>query len=848
MTTEGRAVHDLGGSSWLLCEPASRRSWPATVPGSVHLDLLRVGEIPDPFWRTTEQDLRWIGEHDWVYRRAIVLPEQFLRRDHLLLRFYGLDTLARVRINGRNVLRADNMHRTWEVDITHLVGSEEFEVEVAFASPMQAVRRLQRRRPLPGWFDMMCIEGGSWLRKELSNFGWDWGPALVTAGIWRPVEIVAFDVARLGGVHVRQQHTGDSVTLTAAVELERPDTRPLNVTVRASLDDVVVAETTSVSTDPTAEIPLVIDQPQRWWPNGLGEQPLYTVMVELRDGEMVLDQWVRRIGLRTLRLVRDPDEAGERFAFECNGVRFFAKGANWIPADAVLGRSTPDDIRRLIDDAADVHMNMLRVWGGGVYEDDSLYDACDERGISVWQDFMFACATYPTFDPEFFDNVRAEATDNVRRLRHHACLALWCGNNELEQGLVADEWTATTMSWDDYLPLFDVALADVVTRLDPDTSYWPGSPHTPGKSRADANHAEAGDAHLWDVWHGGLPFDWYRTCTHPFVSEFGFQSLPEPRTIEAFTEVGDRNIASPVLDFHQRSSVSGMGGTGNLMRYLLEWFRAPTNFDNAVWQTQILQAIAVGIGVEHWRTRSARTMGALYWQLNDSWPGWSWSSIDFDGRWKALHYAARRFFAPLLVTAVADLGTATVEAHVSNDTLQWVTGEIRTEVTRADGTPVLSQTRPVRIGPQQSQRAGVFRLGKQVLLLGEEDLLAWIDLIVGGEVRSSALATFCPPKRLLLVEPRMSLTVRETHPGVEVLIDVEHPALWTWVTLDGTVAGCSDAFLHVRPGQPVCITLDPDPALSAAEVHPRLVASSLVDTWLEHPDGSTAAPRETRRC
>lgn len=820
------SVHDLGGH-WELCDPVTDRVWPGVVPGSVHLDLLRAGEITDPFLRSNEREVAWIGERKWVYRRRFDLPDDMVGRGRVLLRFHGLDTLATVRLGGRVVLRADNMHRRWDVDITRWVVPAGNELEVTLASPLRAVRSKQLRRPLPGWWAMMCEPGVSWLRKQISNFGWDWGPWLVTSGIWRPVELVAFDGSRLDDVHVRQQHGDGAVTLSVGVWVEQIDRRPRSVVVRVASAGTVVAEGSAEVTAAAAHVPVVIENPSLWWPNGLGDQPLYDVEVDLLDGDSVVDRVRQRVGLRTLELVREPDEQGESFAFACNGLRFFAKGANWIPADAVVGRADPATLRHMVDDAAAVNMNMLRVWGGGVYEDDALYDACDERGICVWQDFMFACATYPAFDAAYLRSVEAEAADNVRRLRHHPSLALWCGNNEVEMGLVGDRWTSTTMSWTDYRRLFDEVLPDVVTRFDPDRAYWPGSPHTPGAGRHDANDPSAGDAHLWGVWHGGEPFEAYRTTTHRFVSEFGFQSLPCPATVESFTEPEDRNLTSPVLDLHQRSTVAGTSGTGHLVRYLLDWFRMPSGFEETIWQTQILQAIAVSIGVEHWRTQAPHTMGALYWQLNDCWPGWSWSSIDYHGRWKALHYAARRFFAPLLLTAVPDPTQGTITVHLCNDRPSTATGVLRLELTRADGTVIRHEQRKVQVGALRSERVAVFSAKDELAKFGAGDVLVWLELLADDEPMSSTLVTFCPPKTLALVEPRLRATLHRD--GVR--LESDHPALWAWPTVEDLDVRWSDSFVHVRPGRPVDLSFESKPALAVAELRRRLVVRSLFDTW-----------------
>jgi beta-mannosidase len=452
-----------------------------------------LGEIEDPFFRENEKDLQWIGETDWRYWRDFRVSASLLEFDRVLLRCHGLDTLATIRINGKLVARTDNMHRTWEFDVQRKLSVGSNRIEVSFASAAREVRKRQKaeRLPgwfqqkaerLPGWFQMQCIEGASWLRKEACNFGWDWGPGLVTCGIWREVELVAFDTARLADVHINQDHSGaEEVAVEVRLRTERagPAERSKLTAAVTLLDgEAPVARDRPRLSRGRGSATLRVKDPKLWWPNGMGQQPLYTLRIELCDGAgELLDVQTRRIGLRTLELVRQRDAWGESFGFAANGIPFFAKGANWIPADAILTRFETRDYRRILGDAAAAHMNMLRVWGGGIYEEDLFYDLCDELGICVWQDFMFACATYPTHRRAFLDNVRAEAEDNVTRLRHHACLALWCGNNELEMGLVADAWSDWTMSWDDYRRLFESSHAR--SRREPQERQSPRSRRRP---------------------------------------------------------------------------------------------------------------------------------------------------------------------------------------------------------------------------------------------------------------------------------------------------------------------------------------------------------------------------------
>ena len=784
---------DLGGDAWEVTDLATGEQTPAVVPGSVHLDLLRAGVIDDPFWRENEAAVAWIGDHDWRYARGFDVSEDAFERQRHLLRFSGLDTLAEVTLNGRSILTADNMHRVWDVDVTGLLRRDGNELVVTFASPNAEIRRRQSKRRLPGWYGISSIEGAGWLRKQLSNFGWDWGPSLVGAGIWRKVELICWDDVLIEDVVISQRHEAGSVTLDLRVETSAPLAPEHVVSVELREPDGRLVAS-NVAGD--AAVTMEVVDPQLWWPNGLGGQPVYRVDVSIRraDGSVTATA-SRRIGLRTLRLVRQPDDDGETFGFECNGVPFFAKGANWIPADAVVGRADPEMLRRLVFDAAAAHMNMLRVWGGGIYEEDAFYDACDEAGVCVWQDAAFACVTFPTFDAAYVANVQAELADNIRRLRHHPALALWCGNNELEMGLVGETWNDWQMAWDDYVPFMDGVVADVVRQLDPDRDYWPGSPHTPGPARTESNSPSAGDAHLWTVWHGGKPGTWYRTSTHRFVSEFGFQAYPHPATMAAVTEPADRDLSSPVIDAHQKATAAGATGNAELARQLVQHFRTPSSWDGLIWQTQLLQALTVTTGLEHWRRSMSRTRGVLYWQLNDCWPGPSWSSIDYAGHWKALHHAARRAFAPVLLSLVEDTGAFTVDIHVTNDTHDAVTLPIEWSVLRTDGVLLASGAEKATIEAQAD--ASVLRVdaAAHVGSHGARDVLVFASIPDLPEQR--AMASFVPVKHLTLHDPELSVG----RDGDRLTITATRPSPWVWLdATGGSPLRASDNFFPMMPG------------------------------------------------
>jgi beta-mannosidase len=511
-----------------------------------------------------------------------------------------------------------------------------------------------------------------------------------------------------------------------------------------------------------------------------------------------------------------------------NGVSFYVNGAIGLPAYTFPVRVDLEWYRELLESAAAGNMNMLRVWGGGISEDDAFYELCDELGLCIWQDFMFACAAYPTFDQAFMASVRAEAEDNVRRLRHHACLALWCGNNELEQGLVGDEWTNSTMSWADYTRLFDQMLPQIVARLDPQTDYWPGSPHSPLGNREDWNNPHWGDAHIWDVWHGKEPFEFYRTCKHRFNSEFGFQSFPGPRTVAAYTESEDHNITGYVMEHHQRHPA----GNQTIMHYMLDWFRLPTSFEMTLWLSQIQQGMAMKYAVEHWRRSMPRGMGTLYWQLNDTWPAASWSSLDYYRRWKALQYMARDFFAPLLISAVEEETTGRVEVHVTSDATAAQDGIVHWRLMTTGGDFVARDTLPINISPRQSRCVTTLDLKQNLETYGVHRLLLSLTLSAGERQLSDNLVLWSRPKHLALANPEIQTSITAGGDGTfQVTLQAARPALWTWLTLDETAARFDDNFFHLLPNEPQTVTILPKEDLDIEVVRDGLRVHSLYDTY-----------------
>jgi beta-mannosidase len=819
---------DLGGL-WQLRQTDKDRTFPATVPGSVHYDLLKAGAIDDPFYRDNEVGVQWISESDWTYSRLFTVSQELLARQRILLVCLGLDTLATIRINSQLVGQTDNMFRTWEFDVKKFLHAGENTIEVTLASPNEYVRERQAKKPLCGWSPEREIKGRGWIRKSQCNFGWDWGIILATSGIWRPISLVAFDTARLTDLHVEQTHSAGEVRLDITATAEKLSQSSLHANIKVVHDDKIVAETKAKFDGETAKASLTIKNPKLWWPNNLGDQPLYEVQVTLADEKnQTLDSTHRRVGLRTLKLECKPDQWGETFQFVVNGVPFFAKGANWIPADAIIGRLTPNDYRRLLTDAASVNMNMVRLWGGGYYEDDVFYDLCDELGLCVWHDFMFACSTYPTYDEAFMQNCKVEFEQNIRRIRHHPCIALWCGNNEIEQGLVGPEWDETHMSWSDYSKLFDKMLPEVVHQLDPAGNYWPGSPHSPKGDRTDFNNPTCGDAHLWDVWHGRKPFEWYRTCTHRFNSEFGFQSFPEPRTVHSYTALEDRNISSYVMEFHQRSLI----GNSAIAQYMLDWYLLPGNFDDLAWLSQILQGMAIKYAVEHWRRSMPRGMGTIYWQINDCWPVASWASIDFYGRWKALHYMAKKFFAPQLVSVLEDMKTGDVEIHLTNDRLEKLSGEVVWTLINIDGQVLDHGHFDAAMDANKTGCVKKMNFGKLIDSVGPRNMLMHVELKNGENVISDNLSLFCRPKYIELRKPNFTFALKSISPTKYAMtITTDKPALWVWVETTGPDFKFSDNFFHMTGLHPVTIEVTSEKPVTVDELKKVLKVRSLRDTY-----------------
>lgn len=659
-----------------------------TVPGSVYSFLLDADLIPDPFYRDNELNALALMDHEFTFSKKFL----FHSKNNILLHCDGLDTLCDIYLNGKHVAYTDNMHRTWEFDVSQYLIDGENEIKLIFHPVDAYIKEKQAVKPIPGMHE--CMDGFAYIRKTNCMLGWDWGPKLPDAGIWRDIYLLEKDSARICDFHIVQRHENGKVYITPNISVDAPC--DINITMTAP-------DGTQLLLAPNTEVD--IDNPQLWWPNGLGEQPLYTIRAELIENDCVVDSTEKRIGLRTMKLIRKKDRWGESFYHEVNGVAFFAMGADYIPEDNILSRITKERSEKLLTACRDAHFNIIRVWGGGYYPDDYFFDLCDELGLVVFLDMMFACCLIND-EEAFLSNVIAEFYDNLKRVRHHASIAVISGNNEIERNY-ADE--AYSEFHPTVIELFEGILPDIMEELCPYIPYVPSSPTACGHFIAtrDQNY---GDCHYWDVWFHDKPITEYRKKHFRYLSEFGFQSFPSEKTIQAYTEPSDRNIFSRVMEMHQRNG----NANGKILSYLSETYLYPAEFGTLLYASQLLQAEAIKCGVEHFRRNRGRCMGTLYWQLNDIWPGASWASIDYFGRYKALQYYAQRFYSPVLLSCcetgerdtrpqinmerTIDYQTKAVLA-VTNDTLDTFVGTVCWELRNAQSESLQSGSTEVNVEP-----------------------------------------------------------------------------------------------------------------------------------------------------
>lgn len=728
-----------------------------TIPGSVYSFLLNNKLMDDPYYRENEWEAEKIMEHDFQFTRTFTFTPT---GDKVVLHCDGLDTFCDIYLNGVLAATTNNMHRTYEFDVTELLKEGENVITV-ICHPVRPYM-LEKHKEHPLFTGRDTAVGFGHVRKTHCMFGWDWGPRLPDAGIWKDISLLILDTARITDFRIVQRHENGRVYVTPMVEtdadLSAADSSDLTVFITAQAPD---GTTFPLKANQENEIA----NPQLWWPNGLGNQPLYTLTATLMQNSRTADSQKKRIGLRELKLIREKDVYGEGFCHEVNGIRFFAMGADYIPEDNIFSRITPDRTRWLLKQCKDSHFNAIRVWGGGFYPHDFFFDICDELGLVVFEDMMFAC-TLVWLEGDFKENIRAEFRDNLKRMRHHASLALISGNNELEHCFDPDSpvWRLNPEKElkEMYYEVFEEMLPELMKELCPEVGYISTSPVTCGHF-IDPTNENYGDCHYWEVWHGNKPFSEYRDHYFRYLSEFGFQSFPCEKTVNSFTIEEDRNIFSRVMEMHQRNG----SANGKIMNYLAQTFRYPAEFGTLLYASQLLQAEAIRYGVEHLRRHRGRCMGTLYWQLNDIWPVASWSSMDYYGRYKALQYVAKRFYSPVLISCkeTGEKDTRPIvtwekplydyetkaQLCVTNDTLQEVTGTAFWALRDSKGTILQEGSEQVTV-PAVSV---VWLEEMDFCKTDVDNTYMSYSLAIDGEVVSEGTVLFTAPKYFRFPDPKL---------------------------------------------------------------------------------------------
>lgn len=782
----------LNGTWQLSAGHRSLESVDMQIPGTVLSGLLAAGKIKDPFYRTNEDATRALFWKDYVFTRTFDVDEELLAQQHIVLVCEGLDTLAEISINGTFLAKTDNMHRTWKFQAKKLLHPGKNEIQIVFRSVLRFIEDYPyEAHKKINYIPCGSMKGNQLLRKAHSMFGWDWGPQTIDAGIFRDIYLQGYSHARIEDIRIHQQHAKNVSVQTSITLSESVPGQKLCVELSEDgADKPLQTKLCKTNADGVAAVDFVIENSKLWWPNDYGDQPLYIVRTTLLDEDGTsLESITRRIGLRTLTISQEKDEWGNEFAFCVNGVKIFTRGGNYIPDDCLYTRITEKKLDYILESCRRAHFNCVRVWGGGYYPSDAFYDLCDEKGLIVWQDLMYACNVYDVTDA-FAENCRQETYDNVRRLRHHASLGLWCGNNEIESAW--DHWgdfqKETPYLRADYIRLFEEVLPKAVQEADGETFYWHSSPSS-GGCFDNPDDANRGDTHYWDVWHGQKPFTDYRKYFFRFCSEFGFQSFPCAKTVNSFTLEDDRNIFSRVMESHQKNDAAN----GKMLYYLSENLRYPKDLTHLLYASQVLQGMAIKYGVDHWRRNRGRCMGTLYWQINDDWPAPSWSSIDYFGRWKALHYMAQKFYAPHAVSMT--LEDHRCHVYFSNESFETteysltlsirdLSGNVLETYETKGNSPAFSaiETAVVDICSWEDQKDDVFL--EAVIHTKDQKVLKDVETLV-------------PYKYLNLKNPVISTEAEETNDAFILHISSDCFAPFVALDFDDADVIFSDNFFHL---------------------------------------------------
>ena len=797
---------------WKFRQARLTNWYPATVLGVVHTDLLQNKIIEDPFFRLNERGLQWIDKEDWVYETCFTLAADMMRKENMELVFEGLDTYADVYLNDECILKADNMFRCWSIPVRQYIREENNILKVYFHSPVKI--DVPKWDALPYQYPASNdqSENGGLFNKKISifarkagyHYGWDWGPRLVTSGIWRPVYIRAWSDLRINDVFIEQKEVGAGRAVIAGhVELDADkDMNGVLVTITDEVTGRVLGEWQADLKRGTNRVTVdfVLHKPKLWWSNGLGEPFLYRFRTDIIAGGELLDSKTERVGIRSLKVVHQPDKDGHTFYIELNGRPVFAKGANYIPSDNFLPRVTPENYKRTILDAAGVNMNMLRVWGGGIYENDVFYDLCDEYGIMIWQDFMFACSMYPA-EGALLDNIHQEAVDNVKRLRNHACIALWCGNNECQDAWLGWGWKCeierqnkeyADKIWAQYRQQYHVTLPGVVREYAPGTFYWPSSPFA---FEGEMSGTTDGDRHYWSVWHGKAPISDYDSEKSRFFSEYGFQSFPEFESVKRYAPYPeDWDIRSEVMMSHQRG---GDHANGLIETYLLNEYKKPRDFRAFLYMNHVLQGDAIKTAIESHRRQMPYNMGTLFWQHNDCWPVASWASRDYYGRWKAQHYYVRKAYDDILISSVVEGDD--LKVYAVSDRLENTSGQLQLQVCQFDGTVVHHWGKSVGISGNDSRVCFSAPLAK--LLEGADRGTVYVRVDYTDKSGRVYHNNYCLGKQKDMDYPKVDLQteVRSIEGGYEVMVSADKFARAVCLSVADNESVYSDNYFDVQP-------------------------------------------------
>lgn len=749
-----QSKHDLPQTieltqNWQFKKAADSVWQSATVPGNIHSDLFNNGLIENPFIGNNEEKVQWVSKTDWEYKTTFLVEDNILKKKNIELNFEGLDTYCSVYLNDSLLLKTNNAFRIWSADIKSLLKSENsLRILIESTSKYEELAKAKLAYQLP--------EGERiFSRKAQFQFGWDWGPKLNTSGIWRPIELVAWNDFKIEDFHIKQIILNDSISNLVA-EIEPRSKFEKDLIYEIYVNDSLLIEKQINPSNSNPEIPFEIKNPKRWWPHNLGEPYLYDIKVLVKYGTKILDSVSVKKGLRTIELVTEKDSIGESFYFKVNDLPVYAKGANYIPQNSFQNNVTDAHYEKLLNNVVDANMNMLRVWGGGIYENAIFYDLCDEKGILVWQDFMFACAMYPG-DTDFLENVQQEAIDNIKRLRNHASIALWCGNNENSEGWRRWGWQAGRSAaekneiWSNYLKVFDSILPNTVAQLT-DTDYWETSPKY---GRGNPKYKTEGDAHDWWIWHDGYPFEHLEENIPRFMSEFGFQAFPSYETIRYINQNDSIEISSEGFGNHQKH----VRGFQIIDDYMKRDFPVPDSAEDYVYMSQLLQAHGMTKGIEAQRRAKPHNMGTLYWQLNDCWPAVSWSSIDYFGNWKALHYKVKRSFQDVLLSSKVENNT--LKTWIVNDNIQDETGTLLMQLLDFDGKIIWENTKVVS---SESNSSGIkFQLDLNTISFNKNE-----TVLVTTFNNETSYFYFLKPKDLKLKYAEIEQEITKTDDGFSI--------------------------------------------------------------------------------